>query len=189
MRTAQKGKIQMSLITTGRLMLRMLTRDDLDSCFLASIKPNAGWMPHGTRKETRHLLETVYIGKEGIWGIVLRESGQLIGSIGLMRDYKREYDRVRSIGYAINEECWGQGYATEAAQAVLAYGFEQKGLEMVSAYAYPWNKGSKRVLEKCGFQYEGTLKLAVKMYDGSIYDNDCYAITREQWVDWLIENR
>ena len=44
-------------------------------------------------------------------------------------------------------------------------------------------------LEKCGFQYEGTLKLAAKLYDGSIYDNDCFAITREQWVDWVIENR
>ena len=96
---------------------------------------------------------------------------------------------MRSIGYAINEECWGRGYTTEAVQAVLAYGFEQKGLEMVSAYAYPWNIGSRRVLEKCGFQYEGTRKLAAKMYAGSIYDNDCFAITREQWGDWVIENR
>ncbi len=151
----------MSLITTKRLMLRMLAREDLDTCFMASMKPNAGWKPHGTKEDTRHFMETVYIGKEGIWGIVIRESNQLVGSIGLMRDYKREYDRVRSIGYAINEECWGKGYTTEAVQAVLA----------------------------CGFQYEGTLKLAAKLYDGSIYDHDCYAITREQWVDWVIENR
>ena len=179
----------MSLITTKRLMLRMLAREDLDTCFMASMKPNAGWKPHGTKEDTRHFMETVYIGKEGIWGIVIRESNQLVGSIGLMRDYKREYDRVRSIGYAINEECWGKGYTTEAVQAVPAYDFEQKGREMLSAYAYPWNIASRRVLDKCGFQYEGTLKLAAKLYDGSIYDHDCYAITREQWVDWVIENR
>lgn len=185
----RKGESPMNRIMTRRLILRMLTEEDLDSCFLPTIKTNAGWKPHGTEKETRRLVENVYIGKEGIWGIVLRESGTLIGSIGLMRDYKREYDRVRSIGYAINEDCWGNGYATEATQAALAYGFEQKRLALVSAYAYPWNTRSKRVLEKCGFQYEGTLKQAAKMYDGSIYDNDCYAITREQWVDWVIENR
>ena len=79
----------MSLIMTKRLLLRMLTREDLDTCFMASMKPSAGWKPHGTKEETRHLMEAVYIGKEGIWGIVLRESNQLVGSIGLMRDYKR----------------------------------------------------------------------------------------------------
>lgn len=179
----------MSQILTKRLLLRTLNMEDLDNCFMASMKPSAGWKPHGTKEETRHLLEAVYIGKENIWGIVLRDSDQLVGSIGLVRDHKREYDRVRSIGYAINEDCWGRGYMTEAVQAVLSYGFEQKRLAMVSAYAYPWNISSRRVLEKCGFQYEGTLKLAAKLYDGSIYDNDCFAITREQWVDWVIENR
>ena len=155
----------MNRILTERLTLRTLTTADLDDCFMESAKPSAGWKPHGAAEDTRHLLESVYIGKESIWGIVLKESGQLVGSIGLMRDYKREYDRVRSIGYAINER----------------HGFERMGLELISAYAYPWNVGSRRVLEKCGFQYEGTLKKAAKLYDGSVHDNDCFAITREGW--------
>ena len=171
----------MNRILTERLTLRTLTTADLDDCFMESAKPSAGWKPHGAAEDTRHLLESVYIGTESIWGIVLKESGQLVGSIGLMRDYKREYDRVRSIGYAINEECRGRGYMTEAVQAVLRHGFERMGLELISAYAYPWNVGSRRVLEKCGFQYEGTLKKAAKLYDGSVHDNDCFAITREGW--------
>lgn len=179
----------MNQILTERLVLRTLTRADLDDCFMDSAKPGAGWKPHGTKEETRHLMEAVYIGKDSIWGIVLKENGQLVGSIGLMRDYKREYERVRSIGYAINQDCRGQGYMTEAVQAVLKHGFERRGLALISAYAYPWNVDSRRVLEKCGFQYEGTLRRAAKLYDGSVHDNDCFAISREEWDDWVIENR
>lgn len=172
----------MNRILTERLVLRTLTQSDLNDCFMESAKPSAGWKPHGTKEDTLHLLEAVYIGKESIWGIVLKESGQLVGSIGLMRDYKREYERVRSIGYAINQEQRGNGYMTEAVRAVLQHGFEKRGLSLISAYAYPWNIDSRRVLEKCGFQYEGTLKRAARMYDGSVYDNDCFAITREEWM-------
>ena len=97
----------MNRILTERLMLRTLTLADLDDCFMDSTKPSAGWMPHGTQEETRHLLESVYIGKESIWGIVRQDTGKLVGSIGLMHDFKREYERARSVGYALNEDCRG----------------------------------------------------------------------------------
>lgn len=171
----------MSQMLTERLLLRTLTRADMDHCYLASAAPSAGWKPHGSREETRHLMETVFIGKDSVWGIVLRESDQLVGSIGLMRDYKRDNDRSRSIGYAIDEDCWGKGYMPEAVRAVLGYGFERMGLDLISAYTYPWNKRSKRVLEKCGFRYEATLVRAEKLFDGSIQDNDCYVLLKEDW--------
>ncbi len=179
----------MNRILTERLMLRTLTLADLDDCFMDSTKPSAGWMPHGTQEETRHLLESVYIGKESIWGIVRQDTGKLVGSIGLMHDFKREYERARSVGYALNEDCRGKGYMTEAVQAVLRHAFERRGLSIISAYAYPWNVSSRRVLEKCGFRYEGTLKRAATLSDGSLHDNDCYAITREEWVDWIFQDR
>jgi putative acetyltransferase len=63
--------------------------------------------------------------------------------------------------------------------AVLRFGFEELGLDLISAYCYPFNKRSQRVLEKCGFRYEGCLRLAEKRYDGKVLDNNCYAITNK----------
>jgi putative acetyltransferase len=54
------------------------------------------------------------------------------------------------IGYAIGEDYWGKGFATEAVLAVLRFGFEELGLDLISAYCYPFNKRSQRVFEKCG---------------------------------------
>jgi len=60
--------------------------------------------------------------------------------------------------------------------------FEEEELDIISCYHYPFNIRSKRVIEKCGFKYEGTLRLASKIYDGSIYDNACYSITKEDYL-------
>lgn len=171
----------MTRMLTERLLLRPLTSADMDDCYLYSAWPSTGWKPHGSPAETKHLMETMFIGKEGVWGIVLRETDQLVGSIGLLRDYKRDNDRARSLGYAIDEDCWGKGYMPEAVRAVLEHGFRKQSLELISAYTYPWNTRSKRVLEKCGFRYEGTLRCAEKLYDGSMHDSDCYALLKEEW--------
>lgn len=87
------------------------------------------------------------------------------------------------IGYALSEAYWGKGYATEAVKKVIQYGFEELGLEIISVYHYPHNKRSQRVIEKCGFKYEGTLRKSSVLYDGSIYDDVCYSITKEEYYN------
>ncbi|MEG1607370.1 MAG: GNAT family N-acetyltransferase [Mucinivorans sp.] len=54
----------------------------------------------------------------------------------------------------MGEPYWGYGYMTEAARAVISYGFETLGLDLISAYCYPHNVRSKGVLQKCGMSYE-----------------------------------
>ena len=97
---------------------------------------------------------------------------------GLIEDPKRENDEVKMIGYAISEKHWGKGYMTESVKAVIEYAFTNLPITLISAYCYPFNNRSQRVLEKCGFEYEGTLKNAEKRYDGKICDNKCYAILK-----------
>lgn len=82
------------------------------------------------------------------------------------------------LGYAMSEHYWGKGLMTEAAQAVIKYGFDERNLDLISAYCYPFNNRSRRVLEKNNFQYEGTLKQAEKLYNGNIYDNECYVLLK-----------
>jgi putative acetyltransferase len=169
-----------------RLVLREITEHDADDIFEYSsslnVGPNAGWKPHESREETLDVMKSIFLDQEGIWGIVLRESGKLIGSIGLVKDPKRENEKTRMLGYALSDRHWGKGFMTQAVNAVLKYGFDELKLDLISAYCYPFNQRSKNVLKKCGFSYEGILKLAERIYDDSVYDNECYALTAQDYA-------
>ena len=135
---------------------------------------NAGWPPHRTLDESRRILHSTFINQEGIWAMILKETQQLIGSVGIIPDPKRENPQVRMLGYWLDENYWGKGYMTEAVQAVLNYGFEELRLSLITATCYPHNKRSQKVLKKNGFIYEGTLHQAELTYNGNIYDHQCY---------------
>ena len=70
---------------------------------------------------------------------------------------------------------------TEAVKAALKFGFEELGLKMITIYHFDYNRRSRRVIEKCGFKYEGTLRGGSKIYDGRVYDSFCYSMTREEY--------
>jgi putative acetyltransferase len=175
------NEIPVQIIETERLILRPVTENDEEAIFEYSkgknVGPNAGWKPHESIEETREVMKLVFLDIENVFGIELKETGQLFGSIGLIPDPKRQNDNTRMVGYAIGENYWGKGYTTEAVQALIRFGFEELGLNLISAYCYPFNERSKHVLKKCGFKYEGKLHWAEKRYDGEIIDNECYYIT------------
>lgn len=174
-----------TILQTERLILRPLTERDDKAIFDYSknpnVGPNAGWKPHDDIEETREIMKTVFLGKEGVFGIVLRETGKLFGSIGLIPDAKRENDKARMLGYAIGEDYWGHGYITEAARAVIEYGFVELNLDLISAYCFPFNARSKHVLEKLGFKYEGSLAQSEVRFDGVVLDNECFAIMAKRY--------
>lgn len=167
-------------LITQRLLLRPVTLSDAPAVFAYSkheqVGPNAGWKPHESIEETTTILKEIFVGQEGVFGIELRETGGLIGTAGLIGDPKRENEQTRMLGYALAWEYWGKGLMTEAVQALLWYGFEELGLALVSAYCYPHNSRSRRVLQKCGFVYEGRLRLCERLYNGQVLDNECYAL-------------
>lgn len=78
--------------------------------------------------------------------------GALVGAIGLAFEPRRARAKL---GYWVGAPYWGRGYATEAAAAVVAYGFETCGLERIWAPRFHGNAASARVLEKLGFAHEG----------------------------------
>lgn len=182
--------IDKEAVETKRLILRQIKEDDDAAIYGYSknpnVGPNAGWKPHENIEETREVMKAVFLDKENVFGIVLKESGSLIGSIGLVEDPKRENDKVKMLGYAIGEEYWGNGYTTEAACAVIEYGFNILKLNLISAYCYPDNKRSKHVLEKLGFSYEGKLSQCEERFDGIVLDNECYALSAESSINHSI---
>jgi len=173
-------------ITTKRMVIRPVRENDAEDIFEYSRNPNvgpsAGWKPHKSLKETIQIMKEVFLGKDHVFAVVRKEDGKLIGTIGLTPDDRRAFDEAKMLGYAFGEPYWGQGYATEAARAMVRYGFERLRLAVICAYCYPFNKRSRRVLEKCGLSYEGKMRCSQKLFDGKYYDNLCFSILCEEYI-------
>ena len=176
----------MHILETKRLLLRPFYHTDLDDVYEYSknenVGPNAGWPPHRSKQESWETMQDVFLDKEDIWAIEIKELCKVIGSIGIIDDPKRQNPKTKMLGYSIGEPYWGLGYMTEAVERVLAYAFLEKNSSLVSAYCYPFNHRSQRVLEKNKFQYEGLLRQAEKMYHGEVFDNLCFSVTKEEYL-------
>lgn len=85
----------------------------------------------------------------GLWRVRLKD-GPMIGLCGLIY---RDYLDVPDVGYGFMARYFGQGYATEAAQAAVDYGFAKLGLTRICGIVSPHNEASKRILQKIGLQY------------------------------------
>ena len=117
-------------------------------------------------------------GTSVVFAIVLRDGLQLIGAIGLTID--RSADKGE-LGYWIGKPYWGRGFCTEAATAVLDYGFSTLGLNRIGARHFARNPASGRVMEKIGMLKEGTArqdKIKWGKYEDLVY----YGILRDDWL-------
>ncbi len=151
-------------LDTEHLILRKMSVRDTDDmneyARLAEVTKYLTWSPHPSRNYTREYLE--YIGSRYIagefydWAVVERKSGKMIGTCGFTRfDY---HSNAGEVGYVLNPAYWGNGYATEAARAVIKFGFESLLLNRISAMHIEGNSASRHVMERVGMQYEGTLR-------------------------------
>ena len=177
-RTSGDGYFESVILDPDGNRIECVYKKDTDAFFACCQNPNlgnnAGWAPHKTIEESREILQNVFIGQENIWAMILKDAQQLIGSIGIVPDPKRENPQVRMLGYWLDEAHWGKGYMTEAVQAILNYGFNELQLSLITANCYPHNKRSQQVLERNGFIYEGVLHQAELTYNGNIFDHLCY---------------
>ena len=154
----------MPAIKTERLILRpMHVTDSVDMFEYASrekVTEFLLWSPHKTLSFTRDYLnyiESRYtLGDFYDWAVTLADSGKMIGTCGFTRiDIKH---RTGEIGYVLNPDFHGLGYATEAARAVIKFGFETLGLHRMEASFMKGNEASLRVMEKLGMTFEGYLR-------------------------------
>ncbi len=108
----------------------------------------------------------------GFCTMALKTTGELIGTSGLQ---PLEDTGEIEVGYNLSEKYWRQGYGFECATAWLKYGFEIAKLERIVAVAHPDNKGSWRIMEKCGMSYQGIERH---------YSFDCvvYAMSRGEFL-------
>lgn len=172
------------MIITERLILRPFELSDVDDFYEYAKNPNigknAGWEPHKIKEESLQIIKQ-FQKTGGEYAIVFKQSNKVIGSLGLQKDTKRTVANAMSIGYSISEDFWGYGLMTEAVKSIIKYAFEEKMASVLTINHFPFNKRSKRVIEKCDFRYEGRLRCAYQMFDGNVYDELCYSILREEY--------
>jgi len=176
----------MKTIETERLILKKwtLSDEDIDGLYdfakNPNVGPNAGWAPHASREESREIIENIFLPYH-VWSIREKATGRIIGNIGLEPDRRREDVNSMELGYSLAEDAWGKGYMTEAARAVIDYGFREFGLVVMGICTGPDNVRSQRVIEKCGFVYEGRQRKGYHIFDGTDRDNLVYSMLREEW--------
>lgn len=111
------------------------------------------------------------------WKIFLKEAGEPIGTVGYIR-WEREA-RLGEIGFILMNVHTGRGYMTEACRAVVAFGFERMGLDLIEAKSLPNNAASIRVLEKIGMKKEGRVRARLSS-KGALVDLDLFLLRRSQ---------
>ena len=143
------------LLETERLSLRRLTQDDFEALRLILQDPEVMYAYEGAFSDTevREWLDRQISRYQawgfGLWAVILRETGALIGQCGLtMQPWKGR--EVLEIGYLFNRAYWGRGYATEAARACKRYAFARLGAAEVCSIIREGNTASQRVALRNG---------------------------------------
>ncbi len=174
------------IITTKRLILRPFRANDAEAMFhnWASdheVTRYLTWQAHENLEVTREILADWTKNanpKNYNWAIELKTLGEPIGSISAVKLDDRTASA--SMGYCIGREWWRQGIMTEALSALIAFFFDEVGLNSVNACHDPKNPNSGRVMKKCGMTYEGTRR-AIGFSNQGICDEAWYSILREEY--------
>ena len=176
-------------INTERLILRRFEYSDCASAHRnwasdEDVQTKYGEPVYPAEEDVNKLLDK-YIGAyenddKYRWAVIEKETGECIGQAAFfLVDSKNQFAEIE---YCIGRAFQGKGYATEATKALIRYGFEEIGLNKVQICARTVNTPSRRVIEKCGFTYEGTLREYFFMED-HFEDRMFFSILRSEYAN------
>lgn len=173
-------------ISTARLVLRPFGLADVDRVAALAgdreIALNTLNIPHPyTRRHAEEWITSHAAQLERMesvtYAVTLRQGGLVIGAAGLIFDPPND---LAELGYWIGKAYWGQGYAAEAARALVGWGFGQYELHRIHASHFPRNPASGAVLRRIGMRHEGRLREHVKKW-GEYLDLERYGILRREF--------
>lgn len=171
------------ILETKRLMLRRLTQDDFKG--LCSILQDEEVMyayEHAfSDQEVQEWLDRQLARYEkygfGLWAVILKESGELIGQCGLTMQEIGDGQEALEVGYLFQRSHWRCGYATEAAVACKEYAFRELNAAEVYSIIRDTNTASQNVAKRNGMTVSGRI---VKHYYGMDMPHDLYRVTRQE---------
>ena len=173
-------------LNSERLILRNWQESDSSDLYEYAkselVGPNAGWKPHQNEEESKEIIK-MFIKNNDSYAIVLKSENKVIGSIGL---HHRKPDETlndlkqREIGYVLNPNYWGKGFIPEAVNCLLNYGFNELNLDLIWCGHFDFNNNSKRVNEKCGFNYQFTKREKRKLLDNQEVNTLYYNLSKAE---------
>ena len=175
-------------LTTARLTIRSFELDDIDALLTRRNDPEVAQFQTWTIPYTREQAEATYGDatlepEDGKWWtgtVILNATGEVVGDVVIHLTWQ---GRSGEIGYTLAREHWGNGYAVEAAQALVAYLFEVRRVTRVLGMLHPDNPASAMVLERVGMLFEGHTRLSYWVGDENS-DDWIYGMTRSDWEAW-----
>lgn len=172
-------------IETPRLILRRFTPADAPHMLHnwagdSAVTKHLTWPPHADEGVSLAHINSMDYENPTVydWGIELKELGQVIGSIGAVR--QNDVLEMVHIGYCMGTRWWHTGIMSEAFAAVIRFFFEEVGVNRIEARHDTNNPNSGKVMLKCGLTHEGTLRQA-DLNNQGINDSAWYAILREDY--------
>ena len=173
------------VLLSERLVLRAPHNDDIDA--LAHLANNANVatmvsrMPHPyTTADAADFVRRAKAGTIGkcVYAITKADNGAFLGCCGIE---PHPDGKTAELGYWLGEPYWNQGYATEAAQALTDMAFRTRDIDQIDARCRVMNLASRRVIQKCGFQFQGSGMVGSLALGGSI-SVEWYRLDRKTWV-------
>ncbi len=162
----------MKTLETERLILCGWKPEDVNDLYEYAKDPDvgsiAGWAPHASIEESMNVLRS-YIENDNAWAIELKENRKVIGIIKIYPDNNHGRYHAMMINYALSAAYWGDGYMTETVKRVMQYAFDELSIDLLTVFHYPQNIRSRRVIEKCGFEYDGTIEQGCIRYMTDIF--------------------
>lgn len=169
-------------LETERLVLRRLRVEDAEPLF-QGLRNQPEFLYYTNKKEVtleeqKEIFKSIDEKYENLeyynWAIVLKETDNIVGMINFRVENKN--DSVE-FNYATDNRFTGRGFMTEALRAVTEFALEKMEVNRIQGGCVVKNIASKRVIEKCGYEFEGVLKSYVKLNDG-YHDMNMFAITK-----------
>jgi ribosomal-protein-alanine N-acetyltransferase len=169
-------------IETARLRLRPYSEDDISELVpLVGAREVAAMTlriahPY-TEQHARNFIARTCTDDEIRLAVILSSTGRMCGGVGLRPETAHQR---AELGYWIGVPYWGKGYATEAAKAMVQYGFETLKLHRIAATHAKQNAASGKILSKLGMRHEGCLRQHICKW-GEFLDLECYGILHKEW--------
>lgn len=174
-------------IITQRLILRRwkprYKHDLYEYARLENVGPLAGWPPHTSLAESARIIRTT-LSLSGTYAITLKETGKAIGSIGLhFTSLCGTEPGVNSLelGYVLNPAYWGNSYVPEAIFAYLSYAFIALGIDAVWCACFDFNERSRRVCQKCGFEFMYKKQTVIAQLGNFEATEDVHKLTKQRF--------
>lgn len=167
-----------------RIYVRDLSYNDLEDFYQygkdPKVGPSAGWKPFLSKDVAEKVLSGQIFSKQ-VYAIAQKDTNRLMGTISIYDNGIRKYNRVKTIGFSLGSKYWNHGYMTEAVKLMIEYIFTHTNCDVIEVGHHSDNYNSKRVIEKCGFTYDGRLCKYKVLYDGRLVDADFYSMTSEDY--------